>query len=213
VHFQFESKILKKVKSNLLLGVPSFSAERRHLTIIVGYNHKDEVFYVWDQREGVENPIPDPTGKKPEGTQEFTEDAFLRKHKSVIIIKPKPKRLQFYWHYNGSFARKISKTYREDYFSYCFKTPRDQSNLRIYLNHAMEARLNVELRRNRRVFVKNGEDTALEITGAKTKEGWPTKSYPKGETTITKHTDIIKLIDKESGFFSSVNEIQNKPLP
>jgi hypothetical protein len=197
--------IIQKIQESLKAGLPVLSGSKSHVQLAIGFNKADETITVWDQKKGEDNPTPDINGKNPEGTDVKSYSSYLRKMKTLVLIKPKNSK--------GTpqdfvFKKTVGFELGQHSNSYQLSPFSDEDSLKSYLRHAMEARFLVEFRRNNRVFIHehlgDSKYKFTEITAGPTNGVWPVKTYPGGEEFTISDPSLIKQVEEGRGYFSTL---------
>jgi hypothetical protein len=190
------------IQKSLSANIPVLAATSSHMVTVVGFDSTDpqkKTLAVWDQRESKEGA----TDKKGLGIEDMEEKVFVKKYKSVILIKPNPKLLDD--KNPNKYLAELAKRFGPEVRQYTMSPPANESDLNGYLKSALVARIAAEIRRGNKVIYRSTEYEYYEVVTppepSDRKPKWVIKKFTNGNNEEADHTEILRKFSANDGIF------------
>lgn len=158
-----DDRIIRSLKNSLSKNIPALVANSGHMITVLGFdstNPDKKTITVWDQRD----PEKNATDLESIGVVNMSETQFVKQFRTVVLIKPSFNPEMGMDRESAKISRKLTIQTGREMTTYKFTPPTNEPDLLNYIEHAMTARIAVELRKGARVFIKATDESLLEIT-------------------------------------------------
>lgn len=193
-----DESLRDSLRESLSKNIPALSAKSGHMITAIGFdstNPDKKTITIWDQRGSTEGA----TDLESLGVVNLDEKEFSRRFGTLILIKPKSGMGM-----ESSISRKLAAKTGLEIVSFRFTPPTNDEDFLKYIDHSIDARIAVELRKSNRVFIKITDTTIFEIIrnpDAKNKEKSWGAITDQGKNIELSPSAVKGYIKKNDGLF------------